>query len=569
MVKEQQINCIIDCRISSTKQQSGGGLDDQNNVCVAFVGRQGWNTLRTYSKVYSGRAEERKDFEEILTDIIAFKREGIKVDKYVVKSIDRFTRDGAVTYDEMKNRLTALDVQLADAYGVIQPEQNTLQHLGFEYKWSKRSPTATAQLAEAQRAKDDVTDILTRMIGAEIASVKQGYKIRQAEDGFVNKRVIIDGQKRMIEIPDTERARFYIEMFNLRALGTDSDEEIANKINALGYRSRIRNRWDKKHTKIIATIGGNPLTVKELQKKIRRVIYAGIKCEKWTHNLPIKAQYDGLVSIDTFNRANRGKIFIDYQSEKDIRILYDYHPERNIGKRMKDNPLFPYKWAVLCTTCHKSFIGSATVGKSKKKFPAYYCARGHKRFSVRKKIFDDNVERFITNLKFDPDYLSSLEATFLNKYQEREKEILGEAIDINRTIADLQAEQLAKVNEITASTSAVVKRLLAEKVDTLEIQIKQAKEVRNQIEITEDDIKAFMRDAKQTMEHPAEMLLNAENPMVQRALFGLVFEEVPTYDELISGTPKLTWVFKLSSDFVKQNSQYVRAEGVEPPAHSV
>ena len=354
-----------------------------------------------------------------------------------------------------------------------------------------------------------------------------------------------------------ERAKFYIEMFNLRAMGTDSDEEIVRKINAMGYRSRIRNRWDKKHTKIIATIGGNPLTIKELQKKIRRVIYAGIKCEKWTHNLPIKAQYDGLVSINTFNRANRGKIFIDYRNEKEIRLLYDYHPERNIGKRMKDNPLFPYKWAVLCSTCHKPFIGSATAGKSKKKFPAYYCARGHKRFSVRKKIFDDNVERFITNLKFDPDYLGSLEATLLNKYHEREKEILGEAVDINRTIADLQAEQLAKVNEITASTSAVVKRLLAEKVDALEIQIKQAKEVRNQIEITEDDIKAFMRDAKETMEHPAEMLLNAENPMVQRALFGLVFEEVPTYDELISGTPKLTWIFKLSSDFVGQESQYV------------
>ncbi len=26
---------------------------------------------------------------------------------------------------------------------------------------------------------------------------------------------------------------------------------------------------------------------------------------------------------------------------------------------------------------------------------------------------------------------------------------------------------------------------------------------------------------------------------------------------------KLTWIFKLSSDFVGQNSQYVRAEGIE------
>src|SRR5579884_2973169 len=157
-------NCIIDCRISSPKQQAGGGLDDQKNVCLNFVDGRGWNVLRIYSKVYSGRAEEREDFEEILGYIRKAQSRGIPVHYYVVKSIDRFTRDGAVTFDEMKGRLSHIGVQLIDAYGIIQPEQNTLAHLGFEYKWSKRSPTATAQLAEAQRAKDEVTDILTRTI---------------------------------------------------------------------------------------------------------------------------------------------------------------------------------------------------------------------------------------------------------------------------------------------------------------------------------------------------------------------------------------------------------------------
>lgn len=59
------------------------------------------------------------------------------------------------------------------------------------------------------------------------------------------------------------------------------------------------------------------------------------------------------------------------------------------------------------------------------------------------------------------------------------------------------------------------------------------------------------------MEHPAEMLLNTENPMTQRALFGLVFEETPNYNEVVSGTPKLTWVFSLSSDFDANKSQLV------------
>ena len=81
--------------------------------------------------------------------------------------------------------------------------------------------------------------------------------------------------------------------------------------------------------------------------------------------------------------------------------------------------------------------------------------------------------------------------------------------------------------------------------------------VRNQLELTEGDIKAFVRDAKEMMEHPAEMLLNAENPLTQRALFGLVFETTPTYDEIVNGTPKLTWIFKLSERFLENKSQVV------------
>ena len=65
------------------------------------------------------------------------------------------------------------------------------------------------------------------------------------------------------------------------------------------------------------------------------------------------------------------------------------------------------------------------------------------------------------------------------------------------------------------------------------------------------------------MEHPAELLLNAENPMAQRALFGLVFEETPTYEEILNGTPKLTWIFKLSILYLGEKSQLVAHPGIK------
>lgn len=41
-------------------------------------------------------------------------------------------------------------------------------HLGFEYKWSVYSPVKKSEILEAERSKDELRDIMSRMIGAEI-----------------------------------------------------------------------------------------------------------------------------------------------------------------------------------------------------------------------------------------------------------------------------------------------------------------------------------------------------------------------------------------------------------------
>ena len=561
-------NCVVDCRISSTKQQSGGGLEDQERVCASLTNRTGWNVLKVYSKVYSGRAEEREDFNGIERDIKKWQANGTKVDYYVIKSIDRLTRDGAVIYSEMKGRLDRLGVQLVDAYGVIQPDQNTLEHVGFEYKWSKRSPTATAQLAEAQRAKDEVTDILTRTIGAEITLAQDGYSVRSATDGLVNKKVIVGGKNKVIAEADPERAKYFIAMLNLRASGAYSDPEIVEKVNAMGYGSKAKNRWDKGHKNILGRVGGVKLTVKQLQRVIQKTIYAGIKCEKWTRGLPIKAQgFDGIVSIDTFNRANRGKIFIDYKGDADIRILYDDHAEKIIKKRMKNNPRFPYKF-IRCPICGKPVTGSvARIHTAKGGFPSYHCSRGHAYFGVNKKTFDGVVEYYVKNLKFEPAYLSGLEATFLNKYREREKEIVNLSAEMGLSVSDLKTQQAAKIEAFVATTNPVIRKTLDEEVTKLDVQIKKAEAERAKIEITESDIKVFIEEAKKVMGQPSEMLLNPTttgNPRAQQALFGLVFEEIPNYEEIVNGTARLTWIFKLSSEFAGSKRHVGCLTGIGP-----
>ncbi|TSC62615.1 MAG: PKD domain-containing protein [Parcubacteria group bacterium Gr01-1014_48] len=98
----------------------------------------------------------------------------------------------------------------------------------------------------------------------------------------------------------------------------------------------------------------------------------------------------------------------------------------------------------------------------------------------------------------------------------------------------------------------------------IEKQIEQAEEERFRLRINEDDIKAFINYAKKLMEHPEKLLINQDNLQAQQALFGLVFEEFPTYHDILNGTPKLAPIFKLSPDFQPLKSDLVRRVGFEP-----
>ncbi len=92
--KEKQIGCIADCRVSSPKQgQQGESLEDQENIITRIANDRGWDLLRVWKSSSTAHKGKRPVFEEILTFIRA--NPG-KIKYYLFRSIDRFTRSGAV-----------------------------------------------------------------------------------------------------------------------------------------------------------------------------------------------------------------------------------------------------------------------------------------------------------------------------------------------------------------------------------------------------------------------------------------------------------------------------------------
>lgn len=77
----------------------------------------------------------------------------------------------------------------------------------------------------------------------------------------------------------------------------------------------------------------------------------GVNSEKWTRGNPVRCQFDGLVSIETWNAANRGKQAI-VEGGEDVRIGERKVPEylKNKGARNSD---FPFKRIIMCPKCRK------------------------------------------------------------------------------------------------------------------------------------------------------------------------------------------------------------------------
>lgn len=551
-------NCLIYSRVSTTKQaQQGESHEDQEKICRGIADRENLNVLSVFQEQYSGRKDARPVFGEMLAYI---KKNPRKVSVVIFRSIDRLTRNGTVGYEILKKQLSDLGVRVIDGHGIIQKPKNTLEHLGIEFSWSKTNPSETTELIMAQHGKGEVTQILTRMIGAEIVLVRDGYKVRGSVDGFSNKKVFIEGKKKVIQIPDLERCEYFVKMFEMRASTAYSDQEIVDHINAMGYRSRVWNRWSKNRTKVIGVRGGISLTIKQLQEVIKRPIYCGVNNEKWLTE-PIKTKYSGLVSIDTFNKANRGKVYVEECKDGSIKIRENYN--LHSLKRRKDNPLFPFKEMVRCPLCSKPFLGSSPRGRSGQSFPTYHCCRGHKYYGVPKSDFEKSLTEFVNTLRYKDGFMESFKATLMNKFREREKEVGQVAVKVGASVSELELEKQQKIDAFTSTTNSIIRESLEKQINELHEQITEKQNQRNKMEIQENDIHTFVAHAKTLMEHPEEMLLNQDDLGASRALYTLVFDKIPTHDEILNGTPKLSLTYKLSEEFNNNKSDYVRLDGIE------
>ena len=553
-------------RVSTEKQGRDGDSPDAQKEQIDRYGESRNMSIRKYFAFLESGSKVQQPMQEAI-DYCKDPKNQIKY--FVIKSIDRFTRGGSRIYEDLKEQLDACGVTLVDVYGVISGEKvNTLDHLGFTYNWSEYSPSKKTEILEAERAKDELRDIMSRMIGAEIRYTQVGYWMRQPPFGYMSEKVETRHGKRTILVAHPDESALIRKMYELKALGTLSDRQIVDRINELGFLTRkryIRDPDDR--SKIIGARGGNPLEITKINRYLENPIYAGVVKEKWTNNKPVKASFEGLVSFELYNQANRNRVSLQESADGDIEYQQVRPDEK--AKKGVHNEEFAYRRFIACPTCNNPLLGSASRGKMGKYYPAYHCSNHGHYYRIPKQEFETTIRDFVKSIAVRSDQLDALTDAVMTVWEQKHEMVKEDTKTIQKHIDSLVQQKYAIIDKIKiVSSVTAIEMLEADLVKTdEEIAKLEAGKIAAGQASESVDIHKIVAYVKYFMEHLHELLLDLCNPTLKAQYFSVLFDKAPTYEEIKSGTQKesvLPEVNELFSALNVQSSLMVISPGIEP-----
>ncbi|QQR65444.1 recombinase family protein [Candidatus Kaiserbacteria bacterium] len=545
-------------RISDPSQLKGDGLENQIKAIERHIENNHWTLFpdgKVSREIFTGRKVEvakRPKYNELI-DLI--KKNPNKIKYFVINRIDRSTRSGSEEYLLIKSQLASLGVELRDSQNIIQPISNTLEHLGISFDWSNKSPSRITEILLAEMGKEDVANILTRTVNTSFSRASLGFKLREANYGYKNVVILAnDGKQKTIQLPHEQEAPQIIALFDKTVEGVLTEQEIVDHINSLGYKSRDRKLWNGKKgdKRIIGVKVGNKLTIKQMQKYRKNPIYCGVNIENWgkiqKKKIITKTQYKGLVSIEKFNQANKGKVYVEELPENKIKLFYDLNPEKILKRRQKFRKDYLFKNVVLCDVCKKPFLASPSTSKNKEKYSFYHCSRTHKYYGKPQSEVDKAMMTFLSKIKFSDKYHSILKKVLTHKHKQEQEKSLDTQIVINQRITGIQSELRETLTAIKKSNSELVKDEMERDFERLSMDLRQVQGERKKIELSYEEVTLFLEYSKNLMEHPIDMFLDISSYAEQMAIYKILFLEFPTYKEVLSGTPKISLFFKVSDE---------------------
>lgn len=140
-------------------------------------------------------------------------------------------------------------------------------------------------------------------------------------------------------------------------------------------------------------------------------------------------------------------------------------------------------------------------------------------------------------------------------FDKQQMSVHQDAITMDLRLTQLRNQIRINVDKIKMVSSETTIKYLEEDISQLESEIaeltleRQTKEQQKPADM--EKMKAYVR---YFLEHLEELLLGYGNPVLQAKYFGLIFNEAPTYEDIVSGTPDCSEITGVNEVFKAKKS---------------
>ena len=138
----------------------------------------------------------------------------------------------------------------------------------------------------------------------------------------------------------------------------------------------------------------------------------------------------------------------------------------------------------------------------------------------------------------------------LELWDQRQEEMQNNTDNLDTKILELRAAAKATAEKIRFLSSEIAIKYMEEDLIKIEQEINELEAAKAlNTPKKEVNMDVVMDNVSYFLEHLEELLLDTKNSLKKAEYFGLLFEETPTYEDLLSGTPKLAPYLALKSHF--------------------
>lgn len=505
---EGPINAVIYYRVSTTEQvERGFSLENQREACLRHAGGKGIAVSGEFhDDGFSAKTADRDGLQDMLKFCLL---KANKVQCVIVYKIDRLSRDVG-DYSSIKNQLNQAGIKLLSVTENID-DTPAGKFMG--------NVMATIAQWDNDVRSERVTDGMKKCI-------ESGRWPFMARIGYLN-RTGTDGKKEIALDPNKSKLISFI--FSEFSKGVQNQEQLRQKVNALGLRS----------------YKGKEISSQLMNKILTDKFYIGIITMEGRQ---YKGSHTPLTTVELFENCQKQIRKFD----KGVNISLS-HPDES----------FPLRHFVLCGACSRPLTAAFSTGKSGRKFPYYRCYNKActSPKSIAKKLIEEEFVEYLYQITPSRKYLNAFRSVVLDVWESKYKQASFGRDALLKKIEQLKQEK-QRIVELAK------KGIMEDDEAKIDIDTVKGKILEAEIQLGQISNENF--DLKEAIDYCFEFLLNIPEYwqkgtfQQKKTLQSSIFSKSPSYFYPKFETPQFSLIFAQKRDFTHVKSLLVARRGIEP-----